>query len=66
MTLKVDKKTDALYFRLDDSDITESSETSPGIILDFNEKNEVVGIEILNLSKRTNRINLDSILYETV
>ena len=66
MTLKVDKKTDALYFRLDDSDITESSETSPGIVLDFNEKNEVVGIEILNLSKRTNRINLDSILYETV
>jgi uncharacterized protein YuzE len=66
MTLKIDKKTDALYFRLDDSKIIESNEISPGIILDFNETNEVVGIEILHLSKRTNKINLDSIFYEAV
>lgn len=66
MKIKVDKNTDALYFRLDDSPIIESEEASPGIVLDYNEKNEVVGIEILNLSHRTNPINLDSILYETV
>ena len=66
MKLKVDKHTDALYFRMDDSPMIESEEASPGIILDYNEKNEVTGIEILNLSRRTNRINLDSILYETV
>jgi uncharacterized protein YuzE len=66
MKIKVDKKTDALYLRLDESQIIESEELSPGIILDYNDENEVVGIEILNLSKRSNRINLDSILYETV
>jgi uncharacterized protein YuzE len=66
MKLKIDKKTDALYFRLNDEKIFESEETSPGVILDYNEKNEVVGIEILNLSKRTEKINLDSLLYETV
>jgi uncharacterized protein YuzE len=66
MILKVDKKTDTLYFRLDSSKIIESEETSPGVILDFNEKNEVVGIEILNLSKRSTKINFDSLLYETV
>jgi hypothetical protein len=26
---------------------------APGIILDFNEKNQVVGVEMLSLSKRT-------------
>ncbi len=66
MKLKIDKKTDALYFRLDDEKIIDSEETSPGVILDYNENNEVVGIEILNLSRRTNEINLDSLLYETV
>ena len=66
MRLKVDKKIDALYLRLDESKIIDSEELSPGIILDYNDKNEVIGIEILNLSKRSNKINLDSILYETV
>jgi len=66
MKLKIDKKTDTLYFRLDDEKILESEETSPGVILDYNEHNEVVGIEILNLSRRTEKINLDSLLYETV
>jgi len=66
MKLKIDKKTDALYLRLDDEKIIESEETSPGVILDYNEDNEVVGIEILNLSRRTDKINLDSLLYETI
>lgn len=66
MILKVDKKIDALYLRLDDSEIIDSEELSPGIVLDYNNENEVVGIEILNLSKRSNKVNLDSILYETV
>lgn len=66
MRLKIDKKTDALYFRLNDEKVLESEETSPGVILDYNKNNEVVGIEILNLSKRTEKINLDSLLYESV
>jgi uncharacterized protein YuzE len=38
--------------RLDDSRIIESEEVSPGVVLDFNADNQVVGVEILNLSKR--------------
>jgi len=52
MRLHVDKEADALYLRLDDSKIIESEEVSPGVVLDFNERNQVVGIEMLNLSKR--------------
>ena len=66
MKLKIDKETDALYFRLDNKKIIDSEETSSGIILDYNENNEVVGIEILHLSRRTDKINLDSLLYETM
>jgi uncharacterized protein YuzE len=66
MKIKVDAKTDALYFRLDESKIIESEEVSPGIILDFNDQDQVVGIEILNLSKRTDKINLNSLHYEAV
>ena len=66
MKLKVDQKADALYLRIDDTEIVESEEVSPGIILDFNEQNEVVGVEILNLSKRSSTLNLKSLQYETV
>ena len=34
MKLKIDKEADALYLRLDDSDIVESEEISPGIVVD--------------------------------
>ena len=53
MKLNVDKEADALYLRLDDSPIVESEEVSPGVVLDYNEANEVVGVEMLHLSKRS-------------
>ena len=53
MKLNVDKSADALYLRLDDSSIVESEEVAPGVVLDYDESNEVVGVEILNLSKRS-------------
>jgi hypothetical protein len=55
MKLKIDEKSDALYLRLDDSKIIESEEVSPGVVLDFNEHGQVVGIEMLNLSQRSPR-----------
>lgn len=56
MRLHVDKEADALYLRLDDSKIIESDEVAPGVILDYNEQNEVVGIEMLYLSKRSRNL----------
>ena len=60
MRLHVDKEADALYLRLDDSNIIESEEVSPGVVLDFNEHNQVVGIEMLNLSRRSPRLDFNS------
>jgi uncharacterized protein YuzE len=66
MKLKVDRQADALYLRLDDSVIVESEEVSPGIVLDFNERNQVVGIEMLNLSKRAPKFKTTSLEFEAV
>lgn len=66
MRLHVDKQADALYLRLDDSKIVESEEVAPGVVLDYNERNEVVGIEMLHLSKRSPQLKTTALEFETV
>ena len=66
MKLKVDEKNDALYFSLDESAIVESEEVQPGVILDFNDKGQVVGVEILGLKDRVPAAQLKTLLFETV
>lgn len=65
MRLSVDKEADALYLRLDDSSIVESEEVSPGIVLDYNESNEVVGVEMRQLSRCSPDLNLSVLQFET-
>ena len=66
MKLRVEREADALYLRLDDSVIVESEEVSPGVVLDYNEANEVVGVEMLQLSQRSSDLNLSALQFETV
>ena len=66
MKLTVDKDADALYLRLDDSVIVVPEQVSPGVVLDFSESNEVVGVEILHLSKRSSNLNLSALEFETL
>lgn len=65
MKLHIDKEADALYLRLDDSVIIESEEIAPGVVLDYNDANQVVGIELLYLSKRSPDLNLSSLEFVT-
>jgi uncharacterized protein YuzE len=66
MRLRVDRENDVLYFRLDDTEIVESEEVQPGVILDFDANGRVVGIEILALSTRTRPEKLRVLEFETV
>ena len=66
MRLKVDKESDALYFRLDESVVIESEEVQPGIVLDYDAENRVVGIEILGLSARVAPEQLRILQFEMV
>ena len=66
MKLTVDKAVDALYLRLDDSEILESEEVAPGVVLDYNSVGEVVGVELLRLSERSAELKLSGIQVESV
>lgn len=65
MKIKLDKKSDALYFRLDEHRIVESEEVRPGVILDFDENNQVVGVEFLGVSSRATADELSTMQFQT-
>ncbi len=66
MKLKIDREADALYLSLDDSVVVESEEVSPGLIMDLNGQDQIVGIEVLYLSKRSPNLNPHALEFETV
>ena len=66
MRIRVDRESDALYLRLDESAIVESEEVEPGVILDFDKDRRVVGVEILALSTRTESDQLRTFQLETL
>jgi len=47
-----DPEVDVLRILLSDAPIEESDETKPGVILDYDKDGSVVGLEILEASKR--------------
>jgi len=66
MRIKVDETSDALYFRIDESQIVESQEVQPGIIVDYNAAGQAVGIEILGIKARIPLEELKRLQFETV
>ncbi|WP_353259879.1 DUF2283 domain-containing protein [Prochlorothrix hollandica] len=64
MKLTIHKEDDAIYLRLDESEVVESEEVQNGIILDYNAQGKVIGVEILYLSQRSPQA-LQQVLLET-
>ena len=52
MKVRIDRETDALYMRFDDSRVIDSEQVAPGVIVDFDSRDRVVGVEVLNVSRR--------------
>lgn len=50
--VRYDPEVDVVRILLNDAPIGESDEAEPGVILDYDEHGNVVGIEILDASKR--------------
>lgn len=66
MRVLFDEKADAIYIRFDESKIIESEEIKPGIIFDFDDKDQVVGIEILKVTARVPLKNLKKLQFEVI
>jgi YD repeat-containing protein len=54
MHVRVDHAADAVYVNLTDRPVEESEEVADGIVVDYDAEGRIVGIEILDASKRTN------------
>jgi len=66
MKLKVDQKNDALYLRLNERAIVESEEVQPGVILDYDRRGQVVGVELLGIKARSKGAVLNELIFQTV
>ena len=64
MKVTFNEKDDALYVRLDQTPIVESEEVRPGVILDYDINEQVVGVELLGLAGRIDRAALRSMHFE--
>uniref|UniRef100_Q07PX6 DUF2283 domain-containing protein n=1 Tax=Rhodopseudomonas palustris (strain BisA53) TaxID=316055 RepID=Q07PX6_RHOP5 len=53
MRVRVDQSADAVYVNLSDAAVAESEEVADGIVVDFDAEGRIVGVEILDASKRT-------------
>lgn len=62
MNIKFDKEVDIIYLRFSDAEIAESDEEKPGIIIDYDKDGAVVGIEVLDASKKMKKPG--SLVYE--
>jgi uncharacterized protein YuzE len=54
MRVRVDHAADAIYLNLTDRPIKDSAEVADGIVVDYDDEGRIVGIEILDASRRTN------------
>ena len=65
MKLRIDEEADALHLQLADTPVVESEEVEPGVIVDYDAMDQVVGIEVLYLSKRPQPVNLMDFQFHT-
>jgi uncharacterized protein YuzE len=52
MKVTYDPEVDVLHIVLAETPVEESDEDKPGVILDYDEQGALVGLEVLNASKR--------------
>jgi uncharacterized protein YuzE len=57
--MKYYKETDSLYIDLSEKSSSESLEVAPGVVVDFDESNNIVGIDIDRASKVLNLSELE-------
>lgn len=57
MNFSFDKKANALYIRISSEKVLNSDEIADGIIIDYDKKENIVGVEVLNFTEKNLNLN---------
>jgi len=60
--IKYDPGADALYVKLREGKVADSEEVGEGVVVDYDDKGEVIGIELLEFSKK--RVDLGELIVK--
>ncbi|GAI19914.1 unnamed protein product [marine sediment metagenome] len=52
MKIEFDKQADALYIHIQEKEVAKTKEIEEGILIDFDKDNLLIGVEILDVTKR--------------
>lgn len=66
MRIEYDKEADALYIQLRDEYVEDNIDVEEGISIDLDKKRHVVGIEILDASKKLTSRDMTNITIENL
>ena len=66
MKIEYDKEADALYIQLREASVDNNIDIEEGVTVDLDEKKHIVGIEILDASKRLSLKDLVNITIENL
>ena len=66
MKIEYSKSVDALYVLFREVYVSKSKEIEEGVIIDFDENGHVIGVEILDASKRLKPAELSNINIENI
>lgn len=64
MKIEFSKEADAIYISLHEEDVDRSVEIEDGVVADFNPQGRLIGLEILDVSKRYDTPDITSIRIE--
>lgn len=66
MKIQYDKEADALYIQLREASVDDNIDIEEGVTVDLDEKRHIVGIEILDASKRLSLEDLVNITIQNL
>ena len=62
MKIQYDNETDTIYVKLSDDRVLESQEIKKDVIVDYNDKDEIVAVEVLNVKTNSYEIDIPTVL----
>ncbi len=71
MKIEYSKEADAIYVYFKEEFVAKSKEIEDGVVIDFDEKGQLIGIEVLDVSKRFSlsdivNVNIENLPVEAI